>query len=270
MTLDDYASRAAPPGSPRALALIFAPAGLRSALAALYALDLELTAASRIAEHTVAHARLDWWQQELDRLSIGQPLHPVTRALAHAPRESPLLDARVAAAREELAARVPDGDRDLERWLDARRATIEVSAALILRLAQPRSAARLGRALGILDLLGEMRGEARAGRSRIAGVSGVALAEIAAEPWPPAVMALRQQLANSAARALGESTAALAAEGAPARPLLVQAALAQRELAGLVRNGHERVPHGPMQAFSSLLLAWRAARRAGPPRPSGP
>ena len=269
MNPDEFASRAAPPASPRGLALIFAPNESRPALTALYALDVELSDATRIAEHAVAHARLDWWQEELDRLSAGEPLHPLTRALGHAPRDAKLLDARLAAAREELAARVPESDQDLERWLDARRGTIELSAALLLQLAHPRPAAvGLGRALGILDLLHEMRGEARAGRSRVTGVGGAGLAEIAADPWPPTVLALRAKLADRAAAALSESREALAAEGAAARPLLVQAVLADRELNELARRHHAPVPRGTVQAFGSLVVAWRAARRAGPPRPS--
>jgi 15-cis-phytoene synthase len=264
MTPDDTVARAAPPGSPRALALLFAPGEFRPALSALYALDAELTSSSRIAEHAVAHARLDWWQEELERLAIGRPLHPLTRALAHAPRDAVLLDARLAAAREELAARVADSEQDFERWLDARRGTIELSAALILRFRHPRPAApRLGRALGILELLGAMRAEARAGRSQVA-TRGVRLAEIAAEPWPDSVWALREQLARRAAGALAEARVPLAAEGAAARPLLVQAALAQRELARLTRRRQEPAPPGTLQAFGSLVLAWRAARRAGP------
>jgi phytoene synthase len=266
MNPEEFKSRAAPPGTPRGLALIFAPDESRAPLTALYALDVELTESTRIAEHAVAHARLDWWQEELDRLSAGQPLHPLTRELRHAPREAALLDARIAAAREELAARAPDSDRDLDRWLDARRGTIELSAALILGLAHPRpAAAALGRALGIVDMLNEMRGEARAGRSRVAGIGKAGLAEIAADPWTPTVLALRAKLADRAATALGESREALASEGAPARPLLVQAVLAERELAQLARRRHEPVPRGSIQAFRSLVVAWRAARRAGSP-----
>ena len=267
MTPDEIASRAAPPASPRGLALIFAPRDSRPALTALYALDVELSNASRIVEHAVAHARLDWWQEEIARLSAGLPLHPLTRALVNCRCDAALLEARLAAGREELARRVPDSDQDLDRWLDARRGTIELSAALILGLAHPRPAAvGLGRALGILDLLNEMRAEARAGRSRVTRVGGIGLAEIAAEPWPPAVLELRVKLADRAASALGESNAALAAEGAAARPLLVQAVLANRELARLAGGRHEPVPRGSIQAFGSLVLAWRAARRAGPNR----
>jgi len=268
--LAEYATKAAPPGSPRALALLFTPAATRPALTALYGLDVELKETARIVEHAVAHARLDWWQQELERLASGSARHPLTRALAEARREPALLESRLAAAREELAARVPESDQDLERWLGAGRGAIEASAALILELANARGAAiALGRALGLLEVMREMRMDARAGRRRVPESSPVSVTEMAADPWPQEVLTQRARLAERARLALGESRP-LAPGGSAARPLLVQAALADRELAALARRHYERGGSGAIEAFGGLIHAWRAARRTGLPREGQP
>ena len=83
----------------------------RPALEALASLDRELTRAVHAsAEHSVAHARLGWWREEVGRLCAGQPLHPLTRQLHTQAGDAPdwaRLAARLSAADLELAGVVP-------------------------------------------------------------------------------------------------------------------------------------------------------------------
>lgn len=80
-----YVRRARPPGSARDLAVLFAHAGQKRGLTALLALQTEvLSAAYASTDHAVAHARIEWWREELDRLLLGSPAHPVTRVLHEA------------------------------------------------------------------------------------------------------------------------------------------------------------------------------------------
>lgn len=67
--------------------LRFAPPADAPVLAALFSIEAEVAESLRPAlEHDVAHARLQWWREELERLSSASPRHPATRALAAASR----------------------------------------------------------------------------------------------------------------------------------------------------------------------------------------
>lgn len=73
--------RGLPPGSPRYLAVLFAQPHARSSLGALYAFEAELRRIVAVESHAAAHARLQWWRGELERLSAGRPTHPIAMAL---------------------------------------------------------------------------------------------------------------------------------------------------------------------------------------------
>lgn len=79
---------AAPPSSPatsRELVLRFAPAVDRPRLQALFEIEREVAASLRAdLDHTVAHTRLEWWSEELERLQQADARHPATRSLAQA------------------------------------------------------------------------------------------------------------------------------------------------------------------------------------------
>jgi phytoene synthase len=69
-------------GSLRYFAVLFASPTRRDDLRALYATAAEIERCVHLANHDVAHTRLQWWRQELDRLVAGHAQHPITRALA--------------------------------------------------------------------------------------------------------------------------------------------------------------------------------------------
>jgi hypothetical protein len=81
--------RAAEPGSIADLVRIYSPEPVRAVLADLLRLEAEVrTSARPDLDHTIAHARLEWWQDEAERTLAGKPAHPLTRSLcaALAPR----------------------------------------------------------------------------------------------------------------------------------------------------------------------------------------
>jgi len=78
----DALQRGLPPGSPRHLAVLFAEPAARAPLGALYAFESELRSIVASESHEAAHARLQWWRGELDRLTAGRPSHPIATALA--------------------------------------------------------------------------------------------------------------------------------------------------------------------------------------------
>ena len=88
----------------RFLCTLFAPAEARAALAALYALDLELSRIrTRVREPLVGFMRVQWWRDSIQGIYAGRgPDHPVAVALTDAIRRyelpheafAPLLSAR--------------------------------------------------------------------------------------------------------------------------------------------------------------------------------
>ena len=70
-----------PPGSLRHLAVLFSGAPERSLIEAIYAFEAALRRVVAAASHEAAHARLQWWRGELDRLIAGRPTHPLAQAL---------------------------------------------------------------------------------------------------------------------------------------------------------------------------------------------
>lgn len=71
---------------------LYTPPAHREAMAVFLLIERELAAtARRPLDHSVAHARLAWWQEELERLRAGEPRHPATKALqSHRPDLRPL------------------------------------------------------------------------------------------------------------------------------------------------------------------------------------
>jgi phytoene synthase len=78
----DPVRRGAPPGSLRFYAVLFAPPERRTVLNALYALEAELRDCATSSNHDIAHTRLQWWREELDRFASGLARHPITVALS--------------------------------------------------------------------------------------------------------------------------------------------------------------------------------------------
>jgi phytoene synthase len=83
MTPDEYCqNRAAGSGSSFYYSFLFLPEARRRAITALYAFCREVDdVVDECSDTAVAHAKLDWWREELERTYAGQARHPVTRAL---------------------------------------------------------------------------------------------------------------------------------------------------------------------------------------------
>lgn len=83
MTPDQYCQqKAARSGSSFYYSFLFLPVKQRRAITALYAFCREVDdVVDECSDTDVAHRKLDWWQQEIERCFSGQPRHPVSRAL---------------------------------------------------------------------------------------------------------------------------------------------------------------------------------------------
>jgi len=80
-TAADRVREAVPAGSLRHFAALFSGSPRRASVEALYAFEAELRRVVAAASHEAAHARLQWWRGEVDRLAAGRPSHPLGQAL---------------------------------------------------------------------------------------------------------------------------------------------------------------------------------------------
>ena len=69
------------PGSLRHFAVLFSGSPEKPLIEAVYALETELRRVVAATSHEAAHARLQWWRGEIDRLAAGRPDHPLAHAL---------------------------------------------------------------------------------------------------------------------------------------------------------------------------------------------
>ena len=84
-------TRALPPGSMRYFAWLYTPAAYRQVIAALFVIEAELHDSARAA-HEVAHHRLQWWRDTIDRFGAGNSSgNPIADALADAVADELLL-----------------------------------------------------------------------------------------------------------------------------------------------------------------------------------
>lgn len=271
----DYAAAAAPPASPRAYALLFAIPDARDALTALYAIDAEIAAATaRQVEHSVAHTKLGWWRGEVDRLQAGRPEHPVSRALlAAAPRPADyaLLHERLAAADLRLVRYAPGSIAELDALLYRSHGALQQLAAQLQGGAEPpvlaSFGARLGRGLGLVEAIRDLRQDAIDGAPRVPldalTAAGIDLDALPRSPPPAALPGVLGTLGTRARQAFDEALETLpaAARRAQAHGRIL-AALHRALLDELERAQFDVTTRRSVHPLRQLWLAWRTARRA--------
>ena len=270
-----YQSRALPPGTARYWSWLFAAAEARAPLLGIYALGAEWQALMDPAtEPSVAHLKLGWWREEMQRLIQGSPVHPISRYLAALPRAaavdfSPLQGAIQAAAIQVSGAPLERG-ADLEPqsqalWgeplaLASRLAADGLGADGLDEAALRNCTTALAAADYLSKALRDYRREARVGRVPFAIdellAAGVENADLAADLPPPHLQSYLGRLRGTAARYFEAAAQALPrAQRGPHRHLLVLAALGHLHL-----NGPASLPE--RRRLKDLLVAWRTARRA--------
>lgn len=270
--------QAAPPASMRYFALLYTPAERRDVLAALFVVDAEIRAAARSSSHDVAHTRLRWWRDEIDRLVHGVAQHPATRLLQErhrAPRSS------LAKLHELLVAT----DMDLARmtYLNERevRAYCARSAGALTQLmaeellpndsvdsATLTAANSIGVGIRLTEIVRDLRQDAHEGRIYVP-LDELERRAIAPERLdaPELDAGAKEVLALLSRSARTSLLTALpdARTHESLRPLRVLAALHARLLKRIAACnydvGTERIE---LSAFQKPWIAWREARRRHP------
>lgn len=256
---------------------LFAPAGRREALFALYAFNFEIARVPEVTrEPLIGQIRLQWWRDALDEIYRGAAprRHEVVEPLARAIAEHGLTRAHFAAM---LEARARDLDAEPPATLEALEAYAEESSASLVLLAletlgvRDGEAAAAGRSVGIAYALSGLLAAMRfhAGMKRLYLPQDM----IAAEKIDPArsVFALKstqslkecaREIAALARYHLGVARAQRGGLPKAALPALLPAIVASRRLERLERLDYDVFdPRASTpDARQSLRLAWAAWR----------
>lgn len=256
---------------------LFAPAGRREALFALYAFNYEVARVrERVTQPILGQIRLQWWREAIEAAYSGDPVrrHEVALPLAAAIRDFGLsrapLDRLIDARERDLDDSPPTTLAILETYAEASSATV-VAVALEILGVREENAHVAGRDIGIAyalaGLLRAMPFHANAGRryipDDIAAAVGLDPRDYARRTASPA---LRQAAARIAEAASARLSAARARHGTVPRaavPALLPAVVAQGALDRLRHAGWN--PFDPRIAAPDPLLVWRlgAARLRG-------
>jgi phytoene synthase len=270
--------RGAPPGSLRYFAVLFAPPAARPVLDALYGFEAEIRATVDANSHETAHARLQWWRGEVDRLAAGRPpTHPIAIALAPLRQRR---DADIASLHESLVA----ADLDLARltyrnWheLDAYcyRAAGALQTLAAATLAGERAATaaelefarQLGSAQRQAEMIRDFQLDLRRGRLYLplevieaAGFDPSGWQQVPPkEPATQLLGAWRARVARSLASLPGLLPEK--SQRAAQRPGLVLAALHERLLKETARVPNDAGLRADVGPLARLWTAWRTAVR---------
>jgi phytoene synthase len=269
--------RGAPPGSLRYFAVLFAPPAARPVLDALYGFDAEVRATIDATAHEAAHARLQWWRGEIDRLVAGRPTHPVAVALAPLGERR---DADIASLHESLVA----ADLDLARltyrsWEELDAYCFRASGALqmlaaatlagerTVTAAELEFARQLGSAQRQVEMIRDFQHDLRRGRLYLP-LEVIEAAGFDPSGWqqaPPQepVTRLLDAWRSRVARSLASLPGLLPdkSQRAAQRPGLVLAALHEqllKETARVPADAGLRADVGPL---ARVWTAWRTAVR---------
>jgi len=274
----DRVREGVPAGSLRHFAALFSGTTERTPIAALYAFEAELRRVVTATSHEAAHARLQWWRAELDRLAAGKPSHPLAQALLplRGRRDVDLarLHEMLVAADLDLARMTYRNWQELDAYLLRASGTPQLLIAAVLAgerglaPAEREFARRLGAAVRQVEILFDLQRDLARGRMyaptealEAAGVDPVAFSR----DWHDAP-ALRfvTDWQQRMRRELDELPSVLAGSPQPSaqRHGLVLAALHARWLDGWTRHVARRdAPRPELGPLTRLWTAWRTALR---------
>jgi phytoene synthase len=272
MTPDQYCQeRASASGSSFYYSFLFLPPPRRRAITALYAYCREVDdAVDETADATVAAAKLDWWQAEIERLFSGTPQHPVTQALQPHVQAYGLTRERLLLVQEGMRM-----DLQQNRFLDfaalARYCHLvagvvgEMAAGIFGLTAEPtyEYARQLGQALQMVNIIRDVGEDARRGRIYLPIDDlqrfGVKAADILACRYTEGFAGLMGHQADRARAAFAAALAALPAQDLRAqRPGLIMGAIYASLLDELARDGFQVLhQHVSLTPIRKLGIAWR-------------
>ena len=263
-----------PAGSPRYFAVLFSGSSERPLLEAIYAYEAELRSIVRRHAHEAAHARLQWWRGELDRLAAGKPSHPLGEALLPLRGRNgvdlTLLHEMIVAADLDLSRLTYASWQELDAYLFRSAGAVQTLLAATLAGgrgladAEREFARQLGNALRQAEILAGLDADLAQGRLyapleplQASGIDPQSFAQLERGPAAEAFLAEWHGRVRAGIHALPELLTEREHRTAQ-RHGLVLAALLARQLdrpAGLPASRGGSLP------LATLWTAWRTALR---------
>jgi len=259
----------------RYFALLYTPAEMRDAVTALYVIDAEIRESAQSANHDVAHTRLQWWRQEIDRLVNDNAQHPATKILGGLPgvdrKQFARLHELIVAADMDLARMTYLNAKELRAYSTRSGGTVQELIAIVMNpgaVADPvlKAASRMGTGIRQAEMLRDVRQDAYDGRLYLP-LEDLQRVAVSIDDLRSKDISEKVRTALAAFRTL--TLPDLAADLEPAtkaylRPVIVLAALHRRLLDRIAGRNYEvatqRIELGPIE---KPWTAWRAARSAG-------
>lgn len=276
----EWVHAALEPGSLRHFAVLFSGSPQRPLVEALYAFEAELRRIAAATSHEAAHAKLQWWRAEVDRLAAGRPSHPLACELlplrGRRDVDLALLHEMLVAADLDLARMTYATWQELDAYLFRAAGSTQTLIAATLAgdrgvtPAERQFARRLGAALRQSEMLFDLDLDLARGRLYAPTTA------LVAEGIDPVAFVRDRSAATAGSFIAGwqervrrelESLPALLAEPvlrATQRHGLVLAALHARRLApGSARGTPAGGPRTELGPLTRLWTAWRTALRHG-------
>jgi NADH dehydrogenase [ubiquinone] 1 alpha subcomplex assembly factor 6 len=262
----------------RYLTALFAPAGVRDSLLALYAFNYEIARVREVArEPILGQMRLQWWRETIAAIYEGGPVrrHEAAEPLAAAIRDRGLSRAyfeRLIDAREADFGDAPPANlAALEAYAEATCAPL-VLLALECFSVRGDAAERAGHALGTAyALAGLLRAVPFHGSARRLYLPADRLAALALDPErtifarksPPALAEIVAEISRRAQAHLAAARAERKHLPRRALAALLPAMVAQRVLRRLARAGHDPFAPSLQRPDGGLALALGLAAARG-------
>jgi phytoene synthase len=277
MTPDEYCQqKAARSGSSFYYSFLFLPPPRRRAITALYAFCREVDdAVDEVADPAVAHAKLAWWRQEVERTFDGTPQHPVALALKPIVREFALPPEYFQTVIDGMAmdlaqARYVDFAA-LELYCHRVAGVVGLMSAEIFGCTDPRTrgyARDLGIAFQLTNICRDVGEDARRGRIYLPQEDlarfGVTPSALLRAEYTDGVRSLMAFEVSRAQAWYGRALAQLPAVDRKAqRTGLVMAAIYRTLLDEIARDGYRVLDRRTsLTPLRKLWIAWKTARRA--------
>lgn len=268
------------PGSLRHFAVLFSGSTEKPLIEALYALEGELRRIVAATSHEAAHAKLQWWRGEIDRLAAGRPSHPLAQALlplrGRRDVDLALLHEMLVAADLDLARMTYSTWQELDAYLFRSAGIVQTLIAALLAgdrglvPAEREFARRLGAASRQVEMMFELDRDLAQGRLyapttalEAAGIDPEAFVRDRRTATASTFIVGWQERVRSELGSLPVVLDDPALRGAQ-RHGLVLAALHARWLEILsAASATPGVPRHELGALTRLWTAWRTALRHG-------
>jgi NADH dehydrogenase [ubiquinone] 1 alpha subcomplex assembly factor 6 len=250
---------------------LFAPAGRREALFALYAFNYEVARVREtVSEPVLGQIRLQWWRESIAAAFGGGPVRHniVVEALTATIRALALTRAhfdRLVDARERDLDEAPLASlaalQDYAEATSARLVYLALESLGVRDRAAEKTGFHTGVAYALAGLLRAMPLQARAGRliipADIAAQTALDAADYRALRSTRALRSATAEIAAAASRHLASARAHRHSVARQALPALLPAIVAERSLARLKQAGYD--PFDPTLAAPDTMQSWRLA-----------